>query len=127
VVKVASFGLVVMIGGKVRAICPTMHLTDASGTQAVTQLHKRFKPSQKLTMRVWEVKDDAIVMTNKKSIVQAEEKSIIKNMDEVVVGKTAFGIVSKISQFGLQIHFFNKVKGDIPMSVLVKQGVTGDI
>ena len=127
IVKIAPFGLVVIIGGKVRAICPTIHLSDTSGTQAVAQIHKRFKPGQKLTMRVWEVKDDAIIMSNKKSMVQAEDSSIITSIDDAIVGKTALGVVSKISQFGLQIHFFNKVKGDIPMGVLVKQGVTGTV
>jgi ribosomal protein S1 len=122
VIKVADFGLVVKLGGKVRAICPVMHLSDTAGNVKTATLIKKFKVGQKHTMRVWEVKGAQIVMTNKKSIVQADlALSSYAQADE---GTVAQGIVSKVSQAGLQIHFFNKVKGDIPSSILVKQGVT---
>jgi ribosomal protein S1 len=122
--KVADFGLVVLLGGKVRAICPLMHLFESSGS--APQMTKKFKPKQKLSLRVWEARDGSVVMTNKKSIVQAEDQYLLRSLEEAVEGKVALGVVSRISQSGLQVHFFNGVKGLVPMSVLVKQGVTGE-
>lgn len=122
VIKVADFGLVVRLGGKVRAICPVMHLSDTAGTIKTASQIKKYKVGQMLTMRVWEVKGAQIVMTNKKSIVQADVA--LSSYGQAEEGTIAHGIVSKVSQSGLQIHFFNKVKGDIPGSILVKQGVT---
>ena len=122
VLKVADFGLVVKLGGKVRAICPIMHLSDTAGLIKTSQLLKKFKAGQKLTMRVWEVKGTQIVMTNKKSLVQTD--FALTSYSQAAEGTVAMGIVSKVSQSGLQIHFFNKVKGDISSTILVQQGVT---
>jgi ribosomal protein S1 len=121
--KVANFGVIVLLGGKVRGLCPMMHLLESSGG-TVTQIQKKFKIKQKLTMRVWEANGPSIIMTNKKSLVQAEEKLVLKSLKEAQEGQIVLGVVSEISQNGLQVHFFNKVKGMLPMSVLVKQGVT---
>ena len=38
-------------------------------------------------------------------------------------GRSALGVVSKISEDGLKVHFYNDVKGLVTMAVLVKQGV----
>ena len=40
-----------------------------------------------------------------------------------MLGRSALGVVSKISEDGLKVHFYNDVKGLVTMSVLVKQGV----
>ena len=38
-------------------------------------------------------------------------------------GRSALGVVSKISEEGLQVHFYNNVNGLVTMPVLVRQGV----
>lgn len=120
VLKAADYGLVVQLGGRVRGICPMVHLSDTGAI--IPKINKKFKQGQKLVMRVWEVDKSAIVMTMKKSIVE-DESEVIGSYDDAKEGNTALGIVSKISEKGLQLHLYNKVKGEIPMSVLVKQGV----
>ena len=73
-------------------------------------------------MRVWAVDRVQIVITNKKSILQAE--AALTSYASAKEGTIGQDIVSGTAQAGLQVHFFNKVKEEIPSSVLVKQGVT---
>ena len=117
--SIEDFGLVVVIGGKVKAICPMTHLTESG---KAIQAIKKFKKGQKLTVRIWEADGRAIIVTNKKSIVEFKG-DIITSYDTAVEGTVTVGVVSQVSTDGLRIHFFNKVCGRISMSVLVKQGV----
>lgn len=128
VIALRDFGLVVLVGGKVRAVCPAMHLTEIGilgGPSPATAkaIAKKFKVGQKLRMRVWECSGDGFVLTNKKSIVEDDSGTVISSYDGAVEGAVARGVVSKVADDGLRVHFFNKVVGTVPMSVLVQQGV----
>ena len=124
VASIGDFGAVVLVGGKVRALCPSIHMSDASTGSVIAKNKQKFKVGQKLTMRVWEAIGNSVIMTNKKSLLD-DLHPIVSCYDDIVVGQVAVGVVSKVSsKTGLRVHFFNKIKGDIPMSVLVKQGVT---
>lgn len=123
-VKIASinnFGLVVQIGEKLKGVCPAMHVSDSTTGQ---NLNKRFKLGQKLQMRVWEIDGNKILLTNKKSLIECDESICITKPSDATKGLATMGVVSKISELGIQVHFFNLIKGLVPMSVLVKQGVT---
>ena len=65
-----------------------------------------------------------ILLTNKKSLLECDESVCIKEPSDATKGLSTIGVISKISELGIQVHFFNRIKGLVPMSVLVKQGVT---
>ncbi|CAM9169417.1 unnamed protein product [Ectocarpus fasciculatus] len=128
VAAVRDFGLVVLVGGKVRAVCPAMHLTEVGilgGPSPATAkaIAKKFKVGQKIKMRVWECSGDGFVLTNKKSLVEDTTNPVLASYGAVTEGVVAKGVVSKVSDEGLRVHFYNKVVGTVPMSVLVQQGV----
>ena len=125
---IRDFGLVVLVGGKVRAVCPAMHLSEVGipgGASPATlkAISKKFKAGQKLKMRVWECSGNGFVLTNKKSLVEDNSSPIIADYDSAVEGMVSKGVISKISAEGLRVHFYNRVVGSVPMSVLVQQGV----
>lgn len=128
IAAVRDFGIVVLVGGKVRAVCPAMHLTEIGilgGPSPATAkaIQKKFKVGQKLRMRVWECSGDGFVLTNKKSLVEESSNPLITSYDAATEGLVAKGVVSKVAEEGLRVHFYNKVVGTVPMSVLVQQGV----
>jgi ribosomal protein S1 len=128
VAALRDFGLVVLVGGKVRAVCPAMHLTEVGilgGPSASTakSIAKKFKVGQKVRMRVWECSGDGFVLTNKKSLVDDASGLVIASYADATEGSIAKGVISSVSADGLRVHFYNKVVGTVPMSVLVQQGV----
>jgi hypothetical protein len=126
VAGVRDFGLLVRISAKVQAVCPLMHLSDTGLALTVVQMNKKFRVGQTLKVRVWEVEGSAIIVTYKKRIVDDKEEPIL-SYDSITEGASALGVVSRTSEDGIKINFFNTIKGNIPMSVLVKQGVTDAI
>eukprot|EP01034_Spumella_vulgaris_P028039 gene28039-34832_t len=115
-----DFGLLLKLGSSDTsagrsAICPTFHTSDVV---VEGNLKKKFKVGQHLSRRFWEVSGIAIIMTNKKTIVDAAH--LIQSYDEASVGKTSTGVISKINSVeGITGHFFNKVKGLIAVPVLI--------
>lgn len=119
VTEIMDFGLKLKIGGRINVICPLLHLSD-TGFQSA-KLNKLFKVGQSLTVRIWEVNRNAIVVTHKKSLVQQEH--IVDSYDHALESQKVVGVISDINHDGIRVHFFNRVRGYIPMSILVKQGV----
>ena len=122
VASVRDFGLVMKISPNVQAVCPLLHLSDTGLTLTTIQINKKFKVGQTLKVRVWEADGKAIIVTMKKSIVE-DKISPLLSYDDVEEGKISLGVVRRADVKGLTIIFFNGVKGFIPMSILVKQGV----
>ena len=122
VASVRDFGLVMKISANVQAVCPLLHLSDTGLMLTSVQINKKFKVGQTLKVRVWEADGNAIIVTLKKSIVEDNVDPLL-SYDDVVEGKISLGVVSRADIKGLIITFFNCVKGFIPMSILVKQGV----
>ncbi len=121
ILSLNNFGLVLQIGEKLQGICPAIHASDSA---TGLNLQKRFKVGQKLRMKVWEINGHKILLTNKKSLIECDDSSCIIQPSDATKGLATLGVISKISELGIQVHFFNMIKGLIPMSVLVKQGVT---
>lgn len=126
VFNVKSNCLVLKIGERVKAICPAAHAFDSSIGLATanSNLSKKFKVGQMLRMRVWELDGSSIMLTNKKSLVECDRSQCIMTVDDAVKGRRVVGVISKVSELGLQVHFFNSIKALVPMAILVKQGVT---
>lgn len=122
VTEIRDFGLIVKIGRNVSAVCPAFHCADTSIKES---LRKKFKVGTQLKMRVWENDNGAIIMTNKKSIVELSDP--VLHMNEVAVGVAMTGIVTKISKEGMTVRYFNKIRGIIPMTVLNKQNVLNPV
>ena len=118
--KVQDFGLVVKLAPKIKAVCPALHVSEIGMTSV--QLKKKFKSGQAIRVRVWETNDRAIIVTNKKSLVE-DADPLVRGYDDMVRGRCALGVVSKVSEEGLKVHFSSDVKGLVTMPVLVKQGV----
>ena len=124
VVSIKEAGLNLKIGDKVNAFCPTQHLSDttASRNKAVST---SFKVGQKVKIRIWQVKPDgSIIATHKKSLIEEVHDNIF-SYDDVVIGKVAIGVISHVSDSGgVVVHFYNGIKGSIPVNILLKQGVS---
>ena len=122
IAAIKDFGLVIKISAKVQAVCPLLHLSDTGLTLTTMQLNKRFKVGQTHKFRVWEANGSAIMVTMKKSIVDDKESPIL-SYDDLREGGLSLGVVGRVSEKGLKVNFFNKVRGTIPMSILAHQGV----
>ena len=144
-------GLIVLIGNKVRALCPLLHISDTApysggGGSSAQKLSNMFKEGQRLRMCVWEKSGNSIIMTNKKSIVKVNsatasdginasapvsgvdkkpsDSEVITMYTQCMPGVVSWGVVSNISvTHGITVHFYNNVRGVIPTNVLVLQGV----
>eukprot|EP01038_Epipyxis_sp_PR26KG_P005669 gene5669-7826_t len=118
--------IIVLINKKIHASCPFFHLDSVvlSDNKIRNLLKKKYAVGSKMNMRVWELNPTSIVMTHKKLLLDLTEDSILTSYDEATVSNSYCGVISKIHPVkGIVIHFFNRVQGMIPMSILVKQGV----
>lgn len=123
IVSVKDAGLNLKIGDKVNAFCPTQHLSDTTASR--TKASASFKVGQKIKVKIWQIKPDgSIIATHKKSLIEEVQDNIF-SYDDVVIGKVAIGVISNVSDNGgVTIHFYNGIKGSIPVSILMKQGVS---
>lgn len=121
ITAIKSFGLLVQIAGKIKALCPTLHTSDTAASDRVLQ--KKFKVGQKLKVRVWEKNEDGIIVTNKKTLVDLPEDKILLNFDEISAKQESVGVIAGVTEHGIDVRFFNQIHGRIPMVVLTKQGV----
>ena len=123
VVSVKDAGLILKIGDKVNAFCPSQHLSDTTASRG--KASAGFKVGQKIKIRIWQVKPDgSIIATHKKSLIEEVHDNIF-SYDDVVIGKVAIGVISNVSDNGgVVVHFYNGIKGSIPVNILLKQGVS---
>jgi len=125
VTAIETFGLVVRLGDRVKAVCPLIHTSD--GPVSVTTLSKRFKIGQKIAVRVWELKGSQVLVTHKKSLVDNEEEPIL-SADEMRRGSVCSGVISHVdASKGAIVHFYNRVRAFMPIQLLMKQGVNDPI
>jgi ribosomal protein S1 len=119
ITSIKDFGLTCKIADKISAVCPKLHVSDVV---VDVKLNKKFKVGQNLRMRVWEATNGAIILTNKKTLIDLKD-GYLANYDDATVGKLAVGVIAKITDSGISVRFFNKLQGEIPTNVLTKQGV----
>ena len=142
VTAVKESGIMVMINGKVKALCPRMHTADVVTTSindasTMKLLLQKFKIGQLMKMRVWEIKQNSIILTNKKTLVNdrsmvrdltseidMKTSTIISSFDSAYERWSGYGVITDVSEkTGLRIHFYNRVKGTVPIRILMKQGI----
>lgn len=121
VTGVTEAGLKVLLNDRVEAFCPALHTSDAPLTSTSTALVKRFKLNQKLQVKVWECGKD-IIVTHKKSLL-SDALPLIHSVEEACVGQSLTGVVSAVFYDNVRVHFNSKISGNLPVFVLVKQGV----
>ena len=122
--QVQDFGLVVALaGGRVSAVCPVIHLGESA--LSLTAVKKKFHKGMKIKVRVWETDGHSIVVTQKKGLVEAKDASVLTSYtnSNASPGSRITGLVSRVTADGLRVHFFNKIKGEVSIQALMKQGV----
>lgn len=119
VVKIdPSYGILIEVGNKIRAIVGLVHLSDSASSESAPET--RFAIGQVCNGRVLSVKDGKISVTLKKSLVKTS-LPILKSYQEAQVNLVVSGYVSKVETFGLIVHFFGGVHGLVPAHTLGSQ------
>ena len=124
--NIVEAGIQVKIQNRIRAFCPYIHTTDTITTKNnnITKLNSKFKIGQIIKIRIWQIKNDNnIIVTHKKSLLD-ECVDNIYTYDDITVGKCSIGLVTYVDiTKGLTIHFYNGIRGVIPIHILYRQGV----
>lgn len=123
--QIRDFGLKVTIAGKITAICSTYHTSDAASYDS--KLLNKFKVGQKLKMRVLEVdifpgEKTRVSMTAKKSLLDTS-KTFVLDIDDASVGTQTLGTITKVTNEGICVNFFNKIWGFLSSMILSQQGI----
>lgn len=106
--RVESYGLLVQLTEHIRAICPTLHLTETQSQAAA----KKFAPGSKYRFRVLDVDPKArrITLTRKAGLIESELAPLTK-YEDAKVGAWYDGYIAAIKEFGLIVRFYAGVKG----------------
>lgn len=121
IAEIKDFGLIVRINDSVNVLCPLLHVSDTVPSSG--KLQKRFKIGQVVPVRIWEVNENGIIGTLKKSFIECTDMELLKAYDEIVLGKTFVGMVTITSENGMWIRFLNKVKAFVPKTIIEAQGI----
>ena len=102
-------GVIVGLGMGITGHVSAAHLFDQNATNEFRSRMKKIKYAINAKIDVRALTVDPVhkrcTMTAKKSLVQ--EKNIITNYEDVVVGQRSTGFISKIDQHGMSVSFFN--------------------
>ena len=90
-----------------QAVCPASHTADVAIDK---NLKKKFKVGQSIKVRVWELDGNAVLVTHKRTLLEFPLDMLISIPEHAVKGLVTLGIVSKVSELGLTVHFLNKIK-----------------
>ena len=109
-----SFGMVVLIQGHIRGLCPTSHLADGR----LKNPQKKYEEGTTVRCRVLHVDSEErrVLLTCKKSLLRLEEEEVLVEYAQATVGKIFKGVVSRIHERGFTVFFFNNVMGYVPQS-----------
>lgn len=117
VVSLESFGVIVAITNKIKALCPTTHLADVP----LKFPHKKFEVGKPILCRVLTnaVKDNQqrIVVTHKKTLVKSE-LAILADYVSVKPGAIAHGIITSVKPTGCVVTFYDNIRGMTPLREL---------
>lgn len=114
--KIANFGMVVMINKKIRALCPLLHCADQMNNMVML---KKYKVGQIVKMKVWELNQNKVIVSNKQPIVAAKTSPAY---DDLKIGSVVTGVIGNMNEKGISVHYY-MTKGTVSMAVLVQQGV----
>jgi ribosomal protein S1 len=117
--KIKDFGLILKINNAVHVLCPLQHISDSSFSG---KLASHFRTGQQLKVRVWEISKAGIIVTNKKSLVEAAPAQYLESLGSADIGKHCIGIIGNVSPEGISVRFWNKMQGFLSSKVLMAQG-----
>ena len=109
-----SFGMVVLIQGHIRGLCPTSHLADGQ----LKNPRKKYEEGTSVRCRVLHVdaEERRVLLTCKKSLLRLGEGEALAEYAQATAGKVFKGVVSRVYERGFTVFFFNNVKGYVPQS-----------
>ena len=117
-----SCGMIVVIHGNIRGLCPVTHLSDGR----LKNPRKKYEEGKTVKCRVLHVnaEERRVLLTCKKSLLQLPEDEVLLDYTQATVGKIFKGVVSRIRSRGFNVFFFNNVMGYVPQSEMSVSHVT---
>ncbi|BDA47226.1 probable protein RRP5 homolog [Coccomyxa sp. Obi] len=114
--NIEDFGLFVKLAPGVKALVPTMHMSDSGSERA----RAKFKEGQKVTGRVLEVDPAArrITLSLKKLLVGEKLPPFASWQEAAQPGARAHGFVTGMQEYGVFVSFCNGVRGLAPTQQL---------
>ncbi|KIW20985.1 hypothetical protein PV08_01564 [Exophiala spinifera] len=105
-------GLLVNLAEGISGLVPQIHMSDVD----LKHPEKKFRVGQTVTARVLST-DPArrrLKLTLKKSLVNSDQKPWL-NFDDIEVGNSTVGTLTKVDRFGAVVRFFGPVRGFLPV------------
>ena len=115
-----SFGMILMIQGNIRGLCPTTHLSDAR----LKNPRKKFEEGKPVKCRVLHVDagERRVLLTCRKSLLRLTGEEVLAEYAQATPGRVFKGVVSRVHGRGCTVFFFNNVLGYVPQSEMVGDG-----
>lgn len=126
VAKLKRGSVLADFGNGVRGLIPPSQMFDED-VQASSMREKvreaKFAVGAKIDVRVLtlDVQENRILLTAKKSLVQAASEEVASAYREIKKGQIVIGFVSKVDSGGLFVTLFNKVYGRVTASSLTTE------
>lgn len=118
-----SGGILVDFGHGVKGLIPVAHLFDHTSTSDYrAQVMKvKYAKGAKVDVRVIKVDQEKqkCLVTAKKSLINTDH--VLANYSDIRIGQLGTGCVTKITEKGLHVSFFNDVFGFVPSKSLRQQ------
>lgn len=113
VISLEDFGCLIKITNHIRGLCPKLHLADIN----LTQPEKKFVEGKKLKFRVLYSKPESnkLILTHKKTLMKSKLPMVL-SINEIKIGETVHGFISKIKDFGMFVSFYNEIRALLPKS-----------
>ncbi|KAJ9644935.1 rRNA biogenesis protein rrp5 [Knufia peltigerae] len=105
-------GLLVNLAEGISGLVPQIHMSDVD----LKHPERKFRVGQTVTARVLST-DPArrrLKLTLKKSIVNSDQKAWLR-FDDIEVGSSTVGTLTKVDRFGAVVRFFGPVRGFLPV------------
>lgn len=112
VVKVLpdSKGIVVKVFGDFEAFVPPTHISDSK----LMFPERKFRVGGKVKARILAISGKKLYATLRKSLVNMEDDTIVKNYGDISTGFKTTGIVERFVGAGVLISFFGQLKAYLP-------------
>ncbi|CAG9771962.1 unnamed protein product [Ceutorhynchus assimilis] len=107
---------IVVATGHIKGFVTNLHL---SNNRYTANVKKKFKEGQKIKARVLSVTDQKVHFTLKPALLENDD--CLTKMEDAQIGKKYIGVVSKVSDSGALVVFYDNVKGWISQKGMGKE------
>lgn len=116
-----GLGLLIKLSDRIRALCPTVHVTETQSADAL----KSFRLNQQFKFRVLNTDPTArrVLLTRKKGLLDSELKPLT-SYEAAVVGEFYDGYVAAIFASGCVVRFYGGVKAFLPNGEMSEEFVS---